>query len=135
MAAPRKTTRIPKTTRVPRTRAGGTWSEAQFWSFLRSGLRQLSRRWPPTVRLIWLEGRRAYKGPNVRQKWEYQCEKCAKWWIRKEMQADHIVPCGSLRSWDDLPVFTQRLLCEASGLRLLCSDCHQARTNEVGDVT
>ena len=33
--------RRPKTDRVPRTRAGGTWTEAGFWGFLRSGVREL----------------------------------------------------------------------------------------------
>jgi hypothetical protein len=121
----------PKESRVPKTRAGGEFSEARFWGFIRSGLRQMSQRWPPTVRLIWLEGRRAYKGPNARQKWEYKCDHCEKWWMRKEMEADHIIPCGSMRSWEELPIFAERLLCETSGLRRLCNGCHLARTNEV----
>lgn len=128
--ATRKTTRKPKTTRVERTRAGGEWTEAAFWSFLRSGLRQLSRRWPPIVRGVWLESRRAYHGPNKRQKWEHQCAVCDVWAIRKVMQADHIRPCGRLHSWDDLPGFVQRMLCETDGLRILCAGCHLTRRGE-----
>lgn len=126
----RKATRRPKTARVARTRAGGEWTEAAFWSFLRSGLRQLSRRWPPVTRHVWNESRRPYVGLNKRQKWEYQCSLCGTWAIRKAMQADHIVPCGALKGWDDLPTFTQRLLCEVEGVRILCERCHQARTKD-----
>jgi len=50
--------------------------------------------------------------------------------MQKETQVDHIVSCGSLRSFEDLPGFTERLLCEASGLQIVCKACHQAKTNE-----
>lgn len=132
---PLRATRKPKTGRVPRTRAGGEWTEAAFWSFLRSGLRQLSRRWPPVTRLVWAESRRPYLGPNKRQKWEHQCAACGTWGKRADMQADHILPCGPLRSWDDLPIFTQRLLCEVEGVRILCERCHVAWTNKKGEVS
>lgn len=131
--AVQKTTRKPKTARVARTRAGGEWSEAQFWGFLRSGLRQLSRRWPPLVRHVWLESKQPYIGPNTRAKWAYQCAQCRSWGMRKEMQADHIVPCGTLKSFDDLAGFTERLFVEQDGLQILCERCHQARTNGKGD--
>jgi 5-methylcytosine-specific restriction endonuclease McrA len=123
----RKTTRKPKTTRVVRTRAGGEWTEAAYFQFIRSGLRQLSRRWPPVTRLVWLQARRRYLGPNKRQKWEYQCAICLTWGLRTDMQADHIVPCGPLRTLEDLPAFVGRLLCEVEGLRILCTRCHAAR--------
>lgn len=131
----RKTTRKPKTTRVARTRAGETWSESQFWQFLRSGLRQMSRRWPPLVRLIWLEHRRPNESSNLRLKWEHQCSLCSGWFKRAGMQADHIVPCGTLKTWEDLPVFTRRLLCEVGGLRILCEKCHLARRGESDEGT
>ena len=125
MPAPRRASRKPVVPRVPRTRAGGEMTEARFFAFLRSGLRQLSRRWPPVTRLVWLESRRPYKGVNPRAKWEYQCARCAKWYMRKDMQADHIMPCGALKSFEDLPGFAQRLLCETDSLRILCNHCHQ----------
>lgn len=121
------TRRTPKTSRVPRTRAGGEWTEAAFFQFLRSGLRQMSRRWPPLVRHVWLASRRPSLSTNRRLKWEFRCASCGLWYKRDDMQADHIIPCGSLRSWDDLSVFAERLFCEAAGLRIYCADCHQAR--------
>lgn len=122
-----KATRKPKTNRVPRTRAGGEWTEASFWNFLRSGFRRMSLRWPPLVRLALDKVRRPFAGGG-RQKWEYQCESCGKWFPRKEVEVDHIEPCGSLKCSDDLKSFVERLFCETDKLRVLCNECHAIRT-------
>ena len=123
-------TRKPKTNRVPRTRAGGEWTEAAFWGFVRSGLRGLSRRWPPLVRLAVERVKRKSQSANKRLKWEYQCEHCGQWFARKHVEVDHVVPCGQLKSFADLSVFAERLLCEADGLRVLCESCHQKRKKQ-----
>jgi hypothetical protein len=127
----KKTTRIGKTGRVPKTRAGNMWTEAQFWGFIRSGLRGISRRWPPLCRLALAAAHRPYVGPNKLQKHEYQCAKCAKWFKRTQVQVDHILSCGQLKSWQDLATFAARLFCEVDGLRILCTVCHDARKLEV----
>ena len=114
---------------VARTRAGETWTEARFWTFIRSNLRMMSRKWPPIVSHVWKEARRPYKGRNRRRKWEYRCAMCKRWFPREACQVDHIVACGRLKSWDDVPEFLSRLLCEVDGLRVLCRDnCHHQRT-------
>ena len=121
--------RKPKTNRVPRTRAGGEWTEAAYWGFIRSALRSASRRYPPIVRLALHAVRRPYKGENKRQKWEYQCENCGKWFKGTKVQVDHVVPCGSLKSVDDVGPFVARLFCEPNGLIVLCKDkCHAEKT-------
>lgn len=124
--------RRPKTMRVARTRAGGEWTESSFWLFIRSGLRQMSKRWPPTTRLIWNANRRAYKGPNKRQKWEFLCSSCGGWFIRRDMHCDHIVECGTLKSFSDIATFAERLFCEVDGLRIVCEDCHEERHKLTG---
>ena len=115
---------------VPRTRAGGEWTEAEFWSFLRSGLREKSRRWPPLVRQVFDAVRRKNQSENRRLKWEYQCRRCEVWFPRNQVEADHIVPCGSLRSFADLQGFAERLFVEVDGLQVLCGDCHAWKTCE-----
>ena len=129
----RKTTRKPKTERVPRTRAGNAWTEASFFGFLRSGLRGISRRWPPLVRLALNAVRRAYVGPSKLQKWQYQCRMCGGWFKRTQVDVDHIEPCGSLQSFDDIRRFTERLFCETDKLRVVCNGCHATITH--GDTT
>jgi len=124
-----RATRRPKTNRVARTRAGGEWTEAAFWSFIRSALRQTSKRWPPRKQCE-LSSRQAYVGPNKRQKWEYECSLCNRWFKRTEMQVDHIVPCGSIKGFDDIGPFCERLFCEADGFRMLCGDCDSVDTRK-----
>lgn len=126
--------RKPKTNRIPRTRAGGEWTEAAFWGWLRSGLRKMSRRWPPIARQVMNKGRRPYIGPNKKQKFVYQCELCLGWFKHDDVQIDHIVPCGQLKSWEDFSVFAQRLFDEGPGLRRLCTKCHDARKAEAAQA-
>lgn len=122
--------RRPKTDRVPKTRACGEWTEAAFWGFVRSNIRVMSRRWPP-IRKAKELARRKYEGPNKRQKWEYCCAICGGWFPEKEIQVDHVEECGSLKSYEDISGFVQRLLCEVDGLRVLCKKkCHRAVTDK-----
>jgi hypothetical protein len=105
----------------PKPRAGGLWSEARFWSFVRSNLRRA--RWPVIYQAKKLAERK-YKGPNKRQQFEYQCAICKEWHMGKDVQVDHIIPCGSLNRYEDLPEFVRKLYCEVDNLRILCKDCH-----------
>ena len=121
--------RIGKTSRVPRTRAGGKWTEAAFWGFLRSGLRQLSMRWPPLSDVL-RENRRQYHGENKRQKWEYECAMCGGWFSAKEIEVDHLEPVGKLTSFDDIRGVVERMFCEVDRLRVTCVDCNQKRSRD-----
>lgn len=112
--------------RVPKTRNAGTMTEAQFWGFVRSKLRQSFRYWKPIQRCL-EEAKRPYKGPDRRLKWEYQCKKCGDWYKRSEVQVDHIIPCGSLKCGDDLKGFLERLAVE-DGFQVLCKTCHSEKT-------
>lgn len=114
--------------RPPKSRNMGTMTEAAFWSMLRSHLRRLSLRWKPRAECL-KRARRTYKGPNKRQKWEYQCCICKAWYSGKEVEADHIVSCGSLKSFEDLAVFTERLLVEVDGWQCICKTCHNVKTH------
>jgi 5-methylcytosine-specific restriction endonuclease McrA len=120
---PRKTTKA----RVLKTRNAGTMSESAFWSFIRSALRQKSRWWKPITQAKLL-AKRPYKGPNKRQKFEYQCATCLKWHADKHINVDHIIPAGSLNCANDLPGFVERLFCEIDNLQVLCEACHNIKT-------
>jgi hypothetical protein len=116
--------------RVARTRAGNTWTESRFWSFIRSNLRLASRKWPPVYQAL-EKVRRPSQSKNKRLKWEFRCESCNKWFPRKEVEVDHIEPVGSLKCFDDLPGFVRRLFCEADGFAVLCKKkCHYNKTQE-----
>ena len=113
--------------KVERTRAGKEWTEARYWSFIRSGLRQMSRRYPPIARQVMIANRRPNESENKRLKWEYLCAGCGWWFPNSEVNLDHIVPCGSLKSYADVAGFVERLFCEPDGLQVLCTNCHKKK--------
>jgi hypothetical protein len=112
-----------------KSRAGGLWTESRYWAFIRSTLRRAFIRWPANYHAR-AEARRPYCGTVRNQKWEYKCAICEGWFQMKQTQLDHIVPCGSLKSYEDIGGFCQRLFCEKDGLRVLCKPCHVKVTNE-----
>ena len=115
--------------KVIKTRNAGTMSESAFWAFIRSALRQKSRWWNPITQCK-QNAKRTYKGTNKRQKFEYQCNKCKKWFPDKQINVDHILPAGELNKADDLPGFVERLFVEQSGLQVLCVNCHDIKTKQ-----
>jgi 5-methylcytosine-specific restriction endonuclease McrA len=108
-------------------RNAGTLTESAFWSLIRSVLRQKSRWWKP-ITLAKQRAKREYKGPNKRQKFEYQCNICKNNFPEKDISIDHIIPAGSLTCAQDLAGFVERLFCEVEGLQCLCSNCHTIKT-------
>lgn len=125
----KKAVRKPRANAAPKTRNNATMTESAFWSFIRSGLRQKSRWWKPITQCK-LNAKRTYKGPNKRQKFEYQCNSCKKWFAEKNINVDHIEPAGSLNCADDLAGFVERLFCEVDNLQVLCSGCHNIKTQK-----
>jgi 5-methylcytosine-specific restriction endonuclease McrA len=125
MATKKKPTK--RASKVVKTRNAGTMTESAFWSFIRSALRQKSRWWKPITECK-MKARRPYKGPNKRQKFEYQCNTCKLWFPEKKINVDHMVPAGSLNTGQDLPGFVDRLFCEQDNLQVLCEACHDKKT-------
>lgn len=114
-------------TRTPPFKPYPKWSEAKFYSFLRSGLRAKWTRWPPRYEAL-ADARRVYKGKNKRQKYEYKCADCNKYFAQKDVQVDHIIPCGTLKTWNDLAGFAERLFVSKDKLQILCKPCHRKKT-------
>ena len=125
--AKKKVGEVVKKSKLIKTRNGGTMTNAMFWSFIRSALRQKSRWWRPITQCK-MASRRPYKGTNKRQKFEYQCNQCKNWFPDKETAVDHKIPAGSLNSGDDLKGFVERLFCEEEHLQVLCKTCHDTKT-------
>jgi 5-methylcytosine-specific restriction endonuclease McrA len=114
---------------VIKNRNNGTMSEAAFWGMIRATLRNKSRFWKPSAQCV-QNAKRKYVGPNKKQKFEYQCNSCKKYFKRQDVNVDHIIPVGTLKSAQDLPGFVERLFCEVKGLQLLCKKCHDAKTKK-----
>jgi hypothetical protein len=105
------------------------WTEAKFFSFLRSGLRAKWSRWPAKYAVL-AEAKRDHDGKNPRQKYEYKCAECKKHYPQKEVSVDHIEPVGTLRTYEDLPDFCRRLFVGTDKLQVLCKGCHGVKTYE-----
>lgn len=119
----------PKKPRVERTRNGGTWTEAQFWQAVRSGFRRAFRFWRPLQSALKL-ARVAAPGPRGR-KWLFLCAACQKLHLRKQVQVDHLQPCGALTKPEHIAEFLRRLTTERpEDFQVLCKKCHQEKTNK-----
>ena len=106
----------------------GTMTEAAYWGMVRSVLRRGFRFWKP-IQKAKQDAKRVYKGDNKRQKWEYQCASCQEWFKDRDVQVDHIIPVGSLKSGKDLEGFLARLTAE-EGYQVLCKPCHNNKTQK-----
>ena len=48
---------------------------------------------------------------------------------RKSVEVNHMIPLGSLKTYEDLPGFCERLFVEdISKLEVLCKECHKGET-------
>lgn len=105
------------------------WTESFVLSRIRAVLRRLSMQMP-VIRMVKLANRRKYTGPRRQQKFEYQCAVCHQWFPEKEIQVDHIVPAGSMRTFEDVGPFARRLLfCSISDMQVLCHQHHREKSN------
>lgn len=112
--------------RVARPRNAGTMTEVQFFQWIRQVLRKASIYWKP-ISQVRKEAQVAYKGPNKRRKYSYVCSSCNKEYPSTEINVHHVIECGSLKSFDDLPGFVERLFCEKEFLSVLCKNCHDKK--------
>jgi hypothetical protein len=103
------------------------FDEKKFWTWLRSGLRSMSRRYPPIYEAL-AAAKRPYTGDNKKQKVCYECAKCGTLESAKNVAVDHTIDCGKLASWEDVQGFMARLFCGKDGLAVLCHTCHDVKT-------
>lgn len=104
--------------------------EIDFFLWLRSGLRSLSRKWPPVFQALALAKRPAPPDAPPRQRVAYECAICGKLNPSKNIVVDHIKPAGSLLTPEDIQGFVETLFCGIDNLQALCKDtCHRYKTN------
>jgi 5-methylcytosine-specific restriction endonuclease McrA len=115
----------------PKTRCSGQWTEARYLGFIKSGLRQTSMRWAPIQEVK--------KEANIRRG-IYRCAGCkeeipSSLKVGRErknnVHVDHIEPiinpATGWISWDDT---ISRMFCEKDNLQVLCTICHDEKTNK-----
>lgn len=115
--------------RAHKCRNGGTWTEARFWQAIRSTLRRSFRYWKPGTSAL-NAVRVAKPGPHG-AKWAYRCARCTKLYRRDGVQIEHKIPCGTLKRYEDIVPFLQRLTPESpEAFQVLCKTCHKEKTQQ-----
>lgn len=109
---------------------GGQWTAARMSSFIRGGLRVLSRKYPQRYEAL----KRAFIGKRLdkitgKMSNRYRCAGCAKMFKLTDVQVDHIDPVVSVKDgFIDWNIYISRMFCDADGLQVLCSECHSIKT-------
>lgn len=119
----------------PKVRCNNQWTEARFKSFIRSQLRQGTRKWAPITETL----KRARVSRGL-----YLCASCKQEVAptyregRKRVNnvfVDHIRPITSpetgFTTWDEL---IENMFCEMDNLQLLCKDCHDVKTQQEKEI-
>lgn len=109
---------------------GGQWTAARMSSFIRGGLRTLSRKYPQRFEAIKqaLIGKRLDKNTGKMSN-RYKCAGCSNVFKLNEVQVDHIDPVVSVKDgFVDWNIYIERLFCDADGFQVLCTECHSIKT-------
>ncbi len=118
-------------------------TNAAFFGKIRSMLRKEWRCSQP-YRDATKRAKKPYIGPG-RRRFSIACEQCkTEYAIGERIQVesakkdkmkdvlayniDHKIDAGSLKSFDDLSGFTERLFCPPEDLQILCYHCHREKT-------
>jgi 5-methylcytosine-specific restriction endonuclease McrA len=122
---------IKKVKKIPKNavRNGNTITEVQYFSKIRSILRNGFRYWKP-LQLALEKSSRPSQSINKRIKKEYKCKTCRNWFKRADVEIDHVIPCGSLNNYEDIVPFIKNLSSEnLDNYQILCKPCHLIKTN------
>lgn len=102
-------------------------TQSAYFSWLRGGLRRMWARHPMSIKFKNSKCRpaRPHDPISARVKSVGECARCNKIFAKSHLEVDHMIPVGSLQSWDDVGPFVKRLLgCSSEHLRLVCKSCH-----------
>lgn len=108
------------------------WTPARRKAFIVSVLRSGTRRWPPKYET--LNESKTEKKINTatgRMAQHYKCRKCKKDFPAKLVQVDHIQPVVTPgEGFVDWNTFVERLFCDKDNLQVLCTACHDKKTQK-----
>lgn len=109
---------------------GTPWrTQSEFYVWLRGLLRRGWSKHPLRVQKI-VSSRfkvdKKFKNGKTTKVWHCKCEMCGTSGPQKDFEVDHIVPAGSLRCYEDILGFLERLLYIGDkDLRIVCKECNR----------
>lgn len=105
----------------------GIWkSKSAFFSYIRGQLRRAWTHYPIAKKFKDKACR-----PNRRRgraKFVGECASCNATMAKSHLQIDHIIPAGSITSWETSGDFLRGLFTTSDNMRLLCKKCHNMVT-------
>lgn len=111
-----KKTKRKASTRAVRDFCNGTKTRSEFFSGIRSYLRRL---W------MWHDPIRKEVLARIKSGNKYYCYKCQKLHLKKNIEVNHIEQVGSLKDFDDIQVFYERLfVSDIEKVEAICKECH-----------
>lgn len=103
----------------------GKWTAAKYNSFIKSGLRSASQRWPPRYEVLFASRRGKRVNPRTgRMAEHHECSRCKRLYVSKDVEVNHIIPVVPVTGFDTWDGVINRLFCEADGLEVVCKPCH-----------
>lgn len=103
---------------------------AKFWGTIRSDLRKRWMYFPERKKaLIAARVGKLVNERTGRKCIHVKCTECEGLFLEKECDVDHKIDVGSLKCFEDMPGFMDRLFCKSEDLKILCKACHQEKTN------
>lgn len=113
------------------------YGDPKFRNWIISQLRRTSFRWRPrgvAKKAAMVEVDEGfYKNGNPKVIKYYKCASCEQLYRDKDVQLDHIEPVIDPKigfvSFDN---FIERLFCDETGFQVLCSKCHDLKTEKEG---
>lgn len=110
-------------------------------SWVTSQVRRLSMRWPPRGKVLKTSRRELPRKikkdgtPYKKANYEYQCNRCKKWFRSSDTVMDHINPVIDPKSTDMTEKefygeFITSLLCYEDNWQVLCNPCHDKKTEK-----
>jgi hypothetical protein len=108
--------------------SNGKLPENKQMQMLRGAIRQAWMYHPVKLLKIEEAAEPDYDESN-RRKWKIQCAKCKRWFMKSQVEVDHIDGGHSLKSMSDLLMFCHKILnVSTDDLQILCKGCHGIKT-------
>ncbi len=128
VAIKKKKVKVPRKGAAPKVRNSNTWADWEYFAKIKNSLRTGFKFWKPMYDALY-KASRPSQLIDKKVKKEYKCAHCHSWFIRKEVEIDHIEECGTLASYEDIVPFLKRLTKEdINAYQILCKPCHKIKS-------